>query len=149
MFFPFLLYFYFLFYFLVVFMPFRVCSPILFVGVWVLISVIDPTVLDVSSMVVLSTRVLKGFLSVIIVLPLLAALCGCPCSIDGLDHSFDRFSGFMVGSKLLFGLPTHLYFHRISHTLFLLDQEWEEYYHVIIFLYLIRKKKKAHFLSTW
>jgi hypothetical protein len=47
----------------------------------------------------------------------------------------------VVGSRLLFGLPTHLYFHRISRSLFLLDQEWEESSHVIIFLYLIIKKK--------
>jgi hypothetical protein len=47
----------------------------------------------------------------------------------------------VVGSRLLFGLPTHLYFHRISRSLFLLDQEWEESSHVIIFLYLIIKKR--------
>jgi hypothetical protein len=144
-----------LFYFLVVFLPFGICSPILFVGVWVLISTIDPTFLGTGFVVVLSTRVPKGFFffffSVIIVFPLLAALCGCPCSLDGLDHLFDPFfyallvllwwCCFVVGSRLLFELPTHLYFHRISCSLFLLDQEWEESFHVIIFLYLIRKKR--------
>jgi hypothetical protein len=95
-FFPFLLYFFLLLYFLGVFLPFRVCSSILFVGVRVLISTIDPTFLGAGSMVVLSTRVPKGFLLVIVVLPLLAALCGHPCFLDGPDHSFDRFSGSLM-----------------------------------------------------
>jgi hypothetical protein len=82
-FFPFLLYFFLLFYFQGVFLPFSICSSILFVGVRVLISTIDTTFLGASFMVVLSTRVPKGFLSVIIVLPLLAALCGHPCFLDG------------------------------------------------------------------
>jgi hypothetical protein len=60
-FFPFSLYFYLLFYFLVVFLPFGICSPILFAGVWVLISTIDPTFLGTGFVVVLSTRVPKGF----------------------------------------------------------------------------------------
>jgi ABC-type multidrug transport system permease subunit len=81
-----------LFYFLVVFLPFGVCSPILFVEVWVLISAIDPTFFGAGSMVVLSTRVQEGFLLVIIVLPLLATLCGHPYSLDGSDYSFDPFS---------------------------------------------------------
>jgi hypothetical protein len=80
-----------LFYFLVVFLSFGVCLPIFFVGIWVLISAIDPTFLGVSSMVVLSTRVSKGFLLVILVLPLLAALCGRLCSLNGLNHLFDLF----------------------------------------------------------
>jgi hypothetical protein len=90
-FFPLLLYFCLLFYFLVVFLPFGVCSPILFVGVRVLINAIDPTFLNVGSILVLSARVPKGFLLVIIVLPMLAALCGRPCSLYGPDHSFDPF----------------------------------------------------------
>jgi hypothetical protein len=57
-FFPFLLYLCCMFFFLVVFLPFGVCSLILFVGVWVLISVVDPTFLGTGSLVVLFVRVL-------------------------------------------------------------------------------------------
>ena len=48
--FPLLLYFFFLFNFMVVFLPFGVCSLILFLRVWVLINAIDSTFLNVGSL---------------------------------------------------------------------------------------------------
>ena len=56
-----------------------------------LTNAVDPLFLNVGFIVVFFVRVPKGFLLMIIVLPLLIALCGRPCSLDGLDHSFDPF----------------------------------------------------------
>ena len=60
------------------------------VGVWVLFCAVDPTFLGAGSMVVLSASVLEGFLSTF-VLPLLVALYGRLCSLDGPDYSFYPF----------------------------------------------------------
>jgi hypothetical protein len=66
--------------------------------------------------VVLLARVLEGFLPITFVLPLLAALCGHYCPLDGPDHyltHFQRFLGSLlaapVGSMSLFGFSFNYY----------------------------------------
>jgi hypothetical protein len=75
-------------------------------------------------MVVLFIKVPEGFLSMILVLPLLTAFCGRPCSLDGQNYSFDPFQTvlwfafrFLVGWGLLYVLPTHFLFYRIPYSL--------------------------------